>query len=135
MRRILRSTVLVRARDEMLLCVDYCIGLSLQAGREAEGLGARRRGRLRPPEHSVLQPCFHHLLGVLRQHPQGWVTSVSLFAVPAFTCQLKALLMTLMHTGCTPTGQGLSAAAAAFLKVFAMVWAGSQVTKLPRAAG
>lgn len=32
-------------------------------------------------------------------------------------------------------GLGLQAAARKFIEVFAMVWAGSQVTKLPRAAG
>ncbi|KAG1668842.1 hypothetical protein FOA52_004937 [Chlamydomonas sp. UWO 241] len=32
-----------------------------------------------------------------------------------------------------PQGQGLTAATAAFARVFATVWAGSQVTKLPRA--
>jgi len=34
-----------------------------------------------------------------------------------------------------PQGQGLAGAAKAFLGVFATVWAGSQVTKLARAAG
>lgn len=33
------------------------------------------------------------------------------------------------------TGEGLAAAATAFAKVFATVWAGSQVTKLARAGG
>jgi len=34
-----------------------------------------------------------------------------------------------------PKGQGMSTTLEAFLKVFAMVWAGSQVTKLARYAG
>lgn len=34
---------------------------------------------------------------------------------------------------CLPAGQGFAAASQAFLKVFATVWAGSQVTKLLRA--
>eukprot|EP00798_Chlamydomonas_sp_ICE-L_P004894 gene4894-34660_t len=34
-----------------------------------------------------------------------------------------------------PSGQGISATAAAFAKVMATVWAGSQITKAARAAG
>ncbi len=37
--------------------------------------------------------------------------------------------------GQVPHGQGLAAAAKSFLAVFATVWAGSQVTKVARAAG
>ncbi|GJP44421.1 hypothetical protein CLOM_g3828 [Closterium sp. NIES-68] len=46
-----------------------------------------------------------------------------------------AFLFVFLYVSPSPRGLGFAAAAKNFLKVFAMVWAGSQVTKLVRAGG
>lgn len=94
--------------------------------------------------------------GILTYTGAGKVGEVSFAAAPAATSvreRLAAaglaglvaygLLNTLYYTGAfllcwftvskAPSGQGVAAAAAAVAKTLAVVWAGSQVTKVPRA--
>ena len=98
------------------------------------------RGGIRSHEHCVLLGCIPVLLDVRFQCAQrsGLVRRV----MSIMDCEQRQLhcahacagLSMNAHTTPLPyTGQGLAAAAKAFLQVFATVWAGSQVTKLPRA--
>lgn len=54
--------------------------------------------------------------------------------MPLFAADICAFLFFWIYVAKVPAGQGLAASAKAFAAVMAGVWAGSQVTKAPRAA-
>ncbi|CAI5462693.1 unnamed protein product [Closterium sp. Yama58-4] len=72
------------------------------------------------------------LLGKLQSFGVAGVLSYGLFNTVYY---IFAFLFVFLYVAPSPRGLGLAAAAKNFLKVFAVVWAGSQVTKLVRAGG
>lgn len=72
------------------------------------------------------------LAAKLRSFGAAGVLAYGLFNTVYYT---GAFLFVWLYVAPSPGGLGFTAAAKRFLRVFAMVWAGSQVTKAARAGG
>ncbi|CAI5504028.1 unnamed protein product [Closterium sp. Naga37s-1] len=105
------------------------------SGDSGGGGGGGGSGGIGRPVGEMLQRNKAKTVEVLEKLQSFGVAGVLSYGLFNTVYYIFAFLFVFLYAAPSPRGLGFAAAAKNFLKVFAVVWAGSQVTKLVRAGG